>query len=139
MLECFRQSKQYYGFVMDEFGLIQGMVTAIDFTEALIGKISVTQIDEETIIRQDDDTWLADGQYPFYDFLTHFEMEDIFPENDFNTLSGLLLEIAQHIPTEGETIRWKDFDFVISKMDGARIDKVIVRHHPQETGDGNGE
>lgn len=139
VLECFRQSKQYYGFVMDEFGLIQGMVTAIDFTEALIGKISVTQIDEETIIRQDDDTWLADGQYPFYDFLTHFEMEDIFPENDFNTLSGLLLEIAQHIPTEGETIRWKDFDFVISKMDGARIDKVIVRHHPQETGDGNGE
>ncbi len=127
VMERFRSSKQYYGFVMDEFGLIQGMVTAIDFTEALIGKISAVKADEETIIQQDEQTWIADGQYPFYDFLAHFEQEDIFPENDYNTLSGLLLEIAQHIPTEGEHILWHDYDFEISKMDGARIDKVIVK------------
>ena len=127
VLERFRTSKLYYGFVMDEFGLIQGMVTAIDFTEALIGKISTTKADEETIIQQDNDTWIADGQYPFYDFLAHFGQEDIFPENDYNTLSGLLLEIAQHIPTVGEHIQWNDFDFEISGMDGARIDKVIVK------------
>ncbi|MBR5664306.1 MAG: HlyC/CorC family transporter [Bacteroidales bacterium] len=129
VLERFRTSKQYYGFVMDEFGLIQGMVTAIDFTEALIGKISAVKADEETIIQQDDETWIVDGQYPFYDFLAHFEQEDIFPENDYNTLSGLLLEMAQHIPTEGEHILWQDFNFEISKMDGARIDKVIVKRN----------
>lgn len=128
VLERFRESKLYYGFVMDEFGLLQGMVTAIDFTEALFGKISTSKADEETIIRQDDETWIADGQYPFYDFLAHFDYEDIFPENDYNTLSGLLLEITQHIPVEGERIQWKDFDFEISKMDGVRIDKVIVKH-----------
>lgn len=135
VLERFRTSKQYYGFVMDEFGLIQGMVTAIDFTEALIGKISTTKADEETIIPIDDKTWLVDGQYPFYDFLSHFEQEDEFPENDYNTLSGLLLEIAQHIPAEGEQIIWKDFDFEISKMDGARIDKVIVKKRLPDTPD----
>ena len=135
VLERFRTSKQYYGFVMDEFGLIQGMVTAIDFTEALIGKISTTKADEETIIPIDDKTWLVDGQYPFYDFLSHFEQEDEFPENDYNTLSGLLLEIAQHIPTEGEQIIWTDFDFEISKMDGARIDKVIVKKRLPDTPD----
>jgi putative hemolysin len=129
VLERFRTSKQYYGFVMDEFGLIQGMVTAIDFTEALIGKISAVKADEETIIQQDEETWIVDGQYPFYDFLAHFEQEDIFPENDYNTLSGLLLEMAQHIPTEGEHILWQDFNFEISKMDGARIDKVIVKRN----------
>ncbi len=132
VLERFRESKLYYGFVMDEFGLIQGMVTAIDFTEALIGKISTTKADEETIVQQDEQTWVVDGQYPFYDFLAHFELEDIFPENDYNTLSGLLLEITQHIPSEGERIRWQDFDFEISKMDGARIDKVIVTRHTAE-------
>lgn len=131
VLERFRESKLYYGFIMDEFGLLQGMVTAIDFTEALFGKISTARADEETIIQQDENTWIADGQYPFYDFLSHFGEEDIFPENDYNTLSGLLLEISQHIPAEGERIQWQHFDFEISKMDGARIDKVIVRHHPQ--------
>lgn len=133
VLEYFKQSKRYYGFILDEFGLVQGMVTALDFTEALIGKISNTKIDEETIIQQDANTWLADGQYPFYEFLAHFELEDIYPENDHNTLSGLLLEITQHIPAEGEKIHWHQFDFEIFKMDGARIDKVIVKYRMPET------
>ena len=133
VLESFKKSKHYYGFVMDEFGLIQGMVTALDFTEALIGKISDTRADEETIIQQDKETWITDGQYPFYEFLSYFELEDIYPENDHNTLSGLLLEITQHIPVEGEKIQWKDFDFEIARMDGARIDKVIVKYHPTVT------
>lgn len=132
VLERFRESKLYYGFIMDEFGLLQGMVTAIDFTEALFGKISTAKADDETIIQREDGTWIADGQYPFYDFLSHFSLEDIFPENDYNTLSGLLLEIAQHIPSEGEHIQWKNFDFEISGMDGARIDKVIVRQQAVE-------
>ena len=133
VLEYFKKSKRYYGFIMDEFGLVQGMVTALDFTEALIGKISNTKTDEETIIQQDDHTWMVDGQYPFYEFLAHFELEDIYPENDHNTLSGLLLEITQHIPAEGEKIQWHHFDFEIVKMDGARIDKVIVKYHASES------
>ena len=133
VLEQFKKSQEYYGFVMDEFGLIQGMVTTMDFTEALVGKISKTRADEETIVQQDADTWLADGQYPFYDFLSLFGMEDVFPENDHNTLSGLLLELTQHIPEEGEHSQWMGFDFEISRMDGARIDKILVKRLPAET------
>lgn len=132
VLEKFKESKMYCGFVIDEFGLLQGMVTAIDFTEALIGKIGEAKEDEETIIQGNNNTWIVDGQYPFYDFLSHFEMEDIFPKNDYNTLSGLLLEITQHIPSIGEKINWNDFEFEISQMDGARIDKVVVKRVPVE-------
>ena len=137
VLEHFKQSKRYYGFIMDEFGLVQGMVTALDFTEALIGKISNMKTDEETIIQQDANTWLVDGQYPFYEFLAHFELEDIYPENDHNTLSGLLLEITQHIPAEGERIQWNHFDFEIVKMDGARIDKVCVKYQIPQSEESN--
>ena len=44
--------------------------------------------------------------------------------------------MAQHIPAEGEHIVWQDFDFEISQMDGARIDKVIVkrRNAPSDHG-----
>ena len=54
-------------------------------------------------------------------------MEDDYQEFDYNTLSGLILDILERIPAEGELIEWKNFQFEISKIDGARIDKVIVR------------
>ncbi|MFA7401477.1 MAG: hemolysin family protein [Bacteroidales bacterium] len=126
VLKLFKESKIYYAFIIDEFGSLQGMVTAVDIMEALVGKISHLAKDEETIISQGENTWLADGQYPFYDFLSYFEMEDLFPENDYNTLSGLILELTEHIPEVGEKIQWENFEFVIKKMDGVRIDKVLV-------------
>jgi putative hemolysin len=98
----------------------------IGILEALVGKISHLSKDEETIIQLSDKTWLADGQYPFYDFLSYFEMEDLFPENDYNTLSGLILELTEHIPEVEEKIVWKNFEFQIKAMDDARIDKVLV-------------
>ncbi|MDD2621754.1 MAG: hemolysin family protein [Bacteroidales bacterium] len=126
VLKLFKESKIYYAFIIDEFGSLQGMVTAVDIMEALVGKISHLSKDEETIIQLSDKTWLADGQYPFYDFLSYFEMEDLFPENDYNTLSGLILELTEHIPEVEEKIVWKNFEFQIKAMDDARIDKVLV-------------
>ncbi len=126
VLKLFKETKIYYAFVIDEFGYLQGMITAVDIMEALVGKISHLQENEETIIQQNDNTWIADGQFSFYDFLSHFEMEDLFPDNDYNTLSGLILELTEHIPEVEEKINWKNFEFEIMKMDGVRIDKVLV-------------
>lgn len=126
VLKLFKESKIYYAFIINEFGSLQGMVTAVDIMEALVGKISHLQENEETIIQKEDNAWITDGQYPFYDFLSHFDMEDLFPDNDYNTLSGLILEITEHIPQVGEKIQWKKFEFEILEMDGARIDKVLV-------------
>lgn len=131
ILNLFKETKTYYAFIIDEFGSLQGMVTAFDIMEALVGKISHINENEETIIQQDENTWIADGQYSFYDFLSYFEMEDIFPENDYNTLSGLILELTEHIPQIGEKIYWKNFEFEIQQMDNARIDKILVSIIPE--------
>jgi CBS domain containing-hemolysin-like protein len=45
------------------------MVTAVDIMEALVGKISSSARKRETIIQKEDNAWITDGQYPFYDFL----------------------------------------------------------------------
>ncbi|MDD3280405.1 MAG: hemolysin family protein [Bacteroidales bacterium] len=126
VLKLFKESKIYYAFIIDEFGSLQGMITAVDIMEALVGKIGHLQENEETIIQKEDNAWITDGQYPFYDFLSHFDMEDLFPDNDYNTLSGLILEITEHIPQVREKLQWKKFEFEILEMDGARIDKVLV-------------
>ena len=126
-LQRFKESQMYYGFITDEFGSLQGMITSVDIMEALLGRMTQPDEDEETIIAQEDGTWIVDGQYSFYDFLTYFDMEDIFQEYDFNTLSGLILDIAEQIPEVGEIIQWQQFTFEIVNMDVARIDKVLVK------------
>lgn len=125
-LEQFKQARVKYGIVTDEFGGIQGIVTLKDIMEGLIGQ--VPEAGEETeIFQRADGTWLVDGQFSFYDFLEYFDMEDLYAEHDYNTLSGLILEILERVPKTGEKLTWLIFEFEIVDMDGARIDKVLVR------------
>ena len=125
-LEQFKKARVKYGIVTDEFGGIQGIVTLNDILEALIGQ--VLEPDEELdITERADGTWLVDGQYSFYDFLAYFDMEDLYAENGFNTLSGLILDVLERVPKTGDTLVWKNFIFEIVDMDKARIDKVLVK------------
>ena len=125
-LEQFKQARVKYGLVTDEFGGIQGMVTLADIVEALIGQLP--DVDEELEIKQRaDDSWLVDGQYSFYNFLEYFDMEDLYADYDYNTLSGLILQLLERVPKTGDTFSWQCFDFEIVDMDRARIDKVLVK------------
>ncbi len=124
-LEQFKKERLKYAIVTDEFGGIQGIVTLRDIMEGLVGQ--VLEMDEELdFIERSDGTWLVDGQYSFYDFLAYFDMEDLYAEYDFNTLSGLILSILERLPKTGEKFNWMCFEFEIVDMDGARIDKVLV-------------
>ncbi|WP_417024404.1 hemolysin family protein [Barnesiella intestinihominis] len=124
-MERLRNENQRYGLVTDEFGSIEGIVTISDILGALVGSVS-SGASADIIIREDG-SCLIDGQCSFYDFLDHYDMTDRYQEYNYNTLSGLILELLQHIPTEGEKIEWLCFTFEIVDMDGARIDKVLVQ------------
>ncbi|OAV65939.1 putative hemolysin [Bacteroidales bacterium Barb4] len=125
-LSVFKQTRAKYGIVTDEFGGIQGIVTLKDIMEGLIGQFPEAG-EELDITERADGTWLVDGQLSFYDFLAHFDMEDLYTGHEFNTLSGLILEKLQHLPHAGETLSWYSLDLEILDMDGARIDKVLVK------------
>ena len=82
--------------------------------------------------------WSRNNQTQLKQFLneTHqiYDMTDRYQEFNYNTLSGLILELLQHIPTENKKVDWLCFTLEIVDMDGARIDKVLVHKHetPQE-------
>ncbi len=132
-LEQFKQARVKYAIVTDEFGGIEGIVTLKDIMEGLVGQ--VPEADEELeMVERPDGTWLVDGQYSFYDFLAYFDMEDLYSEHDYNTISGLILDILERLPKTGEKLSWMCFEFEIVDMDGARIDKVlVVRKTDKET------
>lgn len=124
-LEQLRNEKLGYGLVCDEFGVTQGIVTLRDILEALVGSMPEEREEPDIVVR-DDGSCLVDGQCPFYDFLVHYGLEDAYPHNQFNTLSGLVLDELEHIPQTGERLTWDNFTFEIVDMDGARIDKILV-------------
>lgn len=125
-LNQFKQLKTKYGVVTDEFGSVQGIVAFTDIVEALVGEVSEVG-EEPEITKRTDGSVLVDGQCSFFSFLEYFDMEYLYEENDYNTLSGLILDILEQIPTTGDTFSWMNFDFEIFEMDGARIDKVLAR------------
>lgn len=124
-LETMRTSHNHIALVIDEFGTLSGIVTLKDIMEAIVGEIP-EQNEEPEIVKQKDGSYIVDGQCSFYNFLDYFKKVDLYQGNDYNTISGLLLENLGHLPHPGEYLDWHDFHFEVLSRDGARIDKVIV-------------
>ncbi len=132
-LEEMRENNIQCGFINDEFGALQGIVTLKDILAALLG-YAPDKSDGPAIVKRESGGWLVDGQCPFYDFLAYFDLEKLFHDNSYNTLSGLILNELGYIPQTGEKFTWESLEFEIADMDGARIDKVIVdKINPADT------
>lgn len=127
-LESFKKSKIHYALIIDEFGAVEGLVTMNDILESLVGNSSEleTEDDENEFMERADGSYLVGGQYSFYDFLCHFDMEDLYQDSNYNTISGLIFSKIGVIPKLGEKIEWNKFVFEIVDMDFTRIDKVLV-------------
>lgn len=123
----FKESKVHYGIISDEFGQTQGIVTLNDLLQALVGDFSDFHSEEYDFFEREDGSWLIDGQYPLAEFFRHFDLDDVASDLKYTTIGGLIMNETRSIPTTGQIIQWMNFEIEVVDMDGARIDKVIVR------------
>ena len=129
LLERFKTEKMHYAIVVDEFGSTRGMLTMNDLMDALVGESNDFDPEEYSIQKRDDDTWLADAQFPFYDFLRYFDLQGVDDDNDeqtFHTLGGLMIRELKRLPTVGDKIKFANLYLEIIDMDGQRIDKILI-------------
>ena len=132
VLEQMKQKKISRALVCDEFGSCSGIITLKDIMEALVGNINDDHEEPDIVARKDNDGWLVDGMCPMYDFLRHFDIDDSMEDFEYTTVAGLILDELDHMPVPGETVSWRNFRFEVVDMDGARIDKVIVKMDTQD-------
>ena len=126
-LEFFKNKRIKSTLVTDEFGSVIGIVSLKDIMEAIVGEM-LEEDELADIIEREDGTYIVDGRYSFYDFLSYFDREELFDEDiNFNTVGGLIIDMLQEIPVEGQIIRWHNFIFEVVDMDAARIDKILVK------------
>ena len=128
LLEQFRARSTRILLVVDEYGVVQGLMTPMDMLEAITGELqSDTQLDAWAT-RREDGSWLIDGAMPVPELKARLDIREL-PEEDrgrYNTVAGLLMSVCGHLPVTGERIECAGWQFEIVDLDGKRIDKVLV-------------
>lgn len=125
VLENFQQAKNHFGFIVNEYGSLEGIITINDILDELVGDITIE--DEPEIITREDGSLLIDGRVAFHDMIVALQVDDYEPiQQEYNTVAGFMLHHMKVIPKASDHFTWKRFVFEVIDMDGNRIDKVLV-------------
>jgi putative hemolysin len=135
LLDRFRIESSRILMVVDEYGVVQGMLTPLDLLEAITGELKPeTQVDAWAVQRGDG-SWLLDGAMPVSELKARLDIE-MLPMEDkgrYNTVAGLLLAVGGRLLHTGEHISCVGWRFEVVDLDGRRIDKVLASPAPAGT------
>jgi len=125
VLEQFKRAPVRLATILDEYGILQGIVTQTDLLEAIAGELPEFEGEEPGIVERDDGTLLIDGMMSAPDAFDRLGFK-VRPEGDFHTVAGFALSALGHIPDTGETFDYEGWRFEIVDLDGRRIDKILA-------------
>ena len=131
LIEEFRNVRRHVALVVDEFGVVEGMVTLKDVVEAIVGRLPERGVRQNypEIITREDGSWLIDAQLDFEETAQAISLElsdEELETNRYQTIGGFVLHHLGHIPEEGEKFQQNGFHFEVVDMDRQRIDKLLV-------------
>ncbi|WP_455279927.1 hemolysin family protein [Cupriavidus necator] len=128
-LTRFREMHQNFAVVMNEYGLVVGIVTLDDIVGALMGDILYSSEDEQ-IVRRDDSSWLVDGLTPLVDLKKALELDTLPGEDYVDTAGGLVIYALKRIPKKSESITVAGYRFEVLDIDHHKIDQLLVSRLP---------
>lgn len=133
LLEAFKKTPDHIALVTDEYGGLQGLITLHDVLESIVGDVPTTSILPETqIVQRKDGSWLVDGMLPIDELKSQFDIESL-PEEEkgtYRTLGGFCMRQIGSIPKVGDTFTWHHYRFKVVRMEGRRVEKVLIYPHP---------
>ncbi len=109
--------------VLDEYGSFEGMVTAADVLEAIVGD---AEDSSPTPAEQTADRYEFDGLTPVDEIKARLHLPDLPNEGSYHTLGGLLLALLQRPPRTGDAILFGGLKFEVLVMDGRRVERVKI-------------
>jgi CBS domain containing-hemolysin-like protein len=127
LLEQLRQSPLQVAIVLDEYGSVEGMVTATDLLEAIAGDFADDDEEQLTVERGDDGSLLVDGWIDIRHVSRLLDSDLVDDADRYSTLAGLILWRLGHLPEQGETFTFGGLTYEVVSLDGRNIDKVRIR------------
>ncbi|MDR1877321.1 MAG: hemolysin family protein [Flavobacteriaceae bacterium] len=127
ILQEFRKNKQHMGFVVDEYGTFQGIITLQDLIEGIVGDMPESDEEETEIVERADGSYLVNGNMSIRDLNSFFDEIIIeLDDDEYVTLAGFIIYHMEYIPEIAEKFIYHGFSFEIVDKDSNRIDKVLL-------------
>ena len=127
-MRAFLARRTHFALVVDEYGALQGLITLEDILEEIVGEIT----DEFDVVRKDsglsrteDGAWLIDGAMTIRDLNRATDWR--LPDDEANTIAGLVIHEAQMIPNEGQVFSFHGFRFEVVGKRENRLTKLKLR------------
>lgn len=125
LLREMQAKQQHLAIVVDEFGGTAGIVTIEDLVEEIVGEIADEYDLEEPMIVERDGGYEVDARLGVADLAAVVGTE--LPSDTWDTVGGLVLELAGRVPEEGETFDLDGLTFTTTSVKGRRVAKVRVK------------
>ncbi|MEQ8602717.1 MAG: HlyC/CorC family transporter [Marivibrio sp.] len=132
-LQAFRERREHFAIVIDEYGAFMGIVTLEDILEEIVGNI-----DDETdtpvpgVRPQPDGSYLVDGSVTLRLLAREFDWQ--LPDDDAATIAGLVLHESRLIPDPGQIFMFYGFRFEVVRRQRNQI--TLIRVTPPDDKDG---
>jgi len=123
----FLKRKAHFALVVDEYGALQGLLTLEDILEEIVGEIAdefdTDEVDQVEVTG--DGAYLVDGQMTIRDLNRAHDWT--LPDDEANTVAGLVIHEAQMIPVVGQVFSFHGFRFEVVEKEENRISVIKVR------------
>src|SRR5690606_31391827 len=117
--------------VVDEFGGTSGIVTLEDIVEEIVGDIRDEHDAEDALVEElAEDGWLVDASISIYDLGEILDVDFDEDEGDFDSLGGMLIELADGVPEVGEAVDAHGYRFLVREADERHVTRVEIRRAP---------
>ncbi len=124
----FLRRHTHFALVVDEYGALQGLITLEDILEEIVGEIT-DEFDPDSehaiVTSEDEGHFIVDGAMTIRDLNRATDWN--LPDDEANTVAGLVIHEAQAIPNEGQVFNFHGFRFEVCSRKDNRITKLKIR------------
>ena len=127
-LREFLKRRTHFALVVDEYGTLQGLITLEDILEEIVGEITdeFDLVDKSNALkRADDGSYLVEGAMTIRDLNRATDWN--LPDDEANTVAGLVIHEAQMIPAQGQAFSFHGFRFEVVTRRENRLTRLKVR------------
>ena len=110
--------------VLDEYGSFEGVVTAADALQAIVGDPEDSAPAPARGSAHDEGALLLDGLMPVDEVKARLNLPDLPAEGSYHTLAGLILALLRRVPHVGDRIAFAGWLFEVTVMDARRVERV---------------
>ena len=126
VLEQFKRAPVRLATILNEYGVLEGIVTQTDLLEAIAGDLAEVEGEEPELVERDDGSLLIDGMMSAQEAFDRLNLRTRPAEGGFHTIAGFILRQLGHLPKVGEHFDYEGWCFEVVDLDGRRIDKVLA-------------